>query len=132
MEQDLQIYENGQYKNVYLKTRYKRNGRDLVIEGGKKVPEFMGLEDGNHIIVEKVDFAEGNKIEKPTYTMFSCKALYKGQEISFVLYERDHINWASAGGVGDKVKISCIKETIVNKKTGSEMLVDNLVFEPVN
>lgn len=131
MEQDLQIYENGQYKNIYPKTRYKRNGKNYVIENGQKVPLFLGLEDGNHTIVKKHKFVDGKKIEKPTYTMYVCIVEYKGEEVSFILYENDHEKYSSAGGVGDKVKISLKKETMVNPVNGQEQMIEKLYFDKV-
>lgn len=131
MEQELEIYENGNYKNIYPKTRYKREGGKFVIEGGKKVVLFQGLEDGNHVIVTKTNFAEGKKIEKPTFTLYSCGVNYKDQLVTFALYESEHARFASAGGAGDKVKISCQKELVVNPKTGTESMADKLYFEKV-
>lgn len=132
MEQDLKIYENGQYKNIYPKTKYKRNGPKLVLdENNKKIPLYEGLDDGNHIVVEKTSFAEGKKIEKPTYVMYVCQVTYKGEDVSFVLYETEHAKYASAGDVGDKVRITLRKESVVNQKTGNEMMVERLYFDKV-
>lgn len=131
MEQELEIFENGNYKNIYPRTRYKRAGGKVVIDNGKKVVAFQGLEDGNHIIVEKSGFAEGKKIERPEFTLYVCGVKYKDEMVSFALYENDHAKFASAGGVGDKVKISCKKELVVNLKTGVENMVDKLYFEKV-
>lgn len=130
-EQDLEIKANGDFKNIYLKTRYNRDSKgDLVLKDGKKVVLEQGLEDGNFVIVEKV-FPTGMKIEKPTYTFYSCKVKYKDDEVTFILYENEHEQYLSCGGQGDKVKISLTKETVINKKTGAESLRDCLHFEKI-
>jgi len=129
MKQDLEIYENGAYKNIYLKTKYKRDkSGNIELSDGKKIPLFRGLDDGNHVLVEKTGFIEGRKIEKPTYTLYSCQVKYKEQVVSFVLYETEHSLFASCGGIGDAIKISLKKEFGVNRKTGVEQVFERLSF----
>ena len=133
MEQDIEIIPNGKFKNINLKTKYKRDSQNnLVIEDGKKVIIAQGLDDGNYITVKKTKFAEGRRVDRPTYTFFSCGVEYKGEEVSFILYEDDHAKFASCGGLDDTIKISLKKELKLNKKTGQDILVDNLYFEIAN
>ena len=44
--------------------------------------------------------------------------------------QKDHENYAKCGGIGDKVKISCIKETVIVR--GEEKLAEVLHFEKVS
>jgi hypothetical protein len=131
MEQELEIITNGDFKNINLKSRYKRDSKgNFEVKDGKKVALQQGLEVGNHVILEKT-FAQGLEITKPTYTFFNCKVKYKNTDVSFVLYKDEHDEFASTGGVGDKVKATLFKEPYVNKKTGAEGLKEVLHFEVV-
>lgn len=132
VEQELEIYDSNGYKNIYLKTRYKRKGRNIVFDGNDKpIVLNKGLEANNFVIVEK-RFPEGMKIEKPTYTMFNCGVIYKGEECGFLLMnEFDHKKYAECGGIGDKVKITLVEEESVDKMTGKKTMYDNLKFELV-
>lgn len=104
-EQKIQVQSNGKYNNIYLKD-YK---------------DFKGLEPGNFIIVEKAGNystaykSEGVGKDNKPYTMFTCRVLYDGKDCSFTLFnEKQATQFNEAGGVGDKVKISC--ELYKNKK----------------
>lgn len=106
-EQELQIYDTGvedkknggTFKNIYLKTKTK------VDPSSGDVDVKKGLADGNHVIVQKV-FDKGFKIEKPNYTIFSCKVRYKDEEVTFILNEKEHERYVNTGGMDDKVKIT--------------------------
>lgn len=117
VEQTLEIVPNGQYKNINLKPKLN-----------KGIP---GLDNGNHIIVEKTNFAEGMAINGKFGTSYSCRVTYRGEEVSFFLNEKEHQQYAQTGDVGDSVKITLTKEPFVNKKTGVEMLFNKLTFELV-
>ncbi len=123
-EQKLEIIENGQYKNLKLKSN--------TVKGIK------GIDTDKYVMIEKV-YAEGLKIESKIYKKFdgspaisySCAVLYEGEECSFFLNEKEHETYSITGGEGDKVKITLTKDIVPNKKTGAEMVVQNLHFELV-
>ena len=131
MEQILTPEVKGQYKNLTLKTRYKREGKNVVLdENRKKIVLSQGLEDGNHIMIKK-KFKSGVEIAKPTYTIYSCVVEYKGEDVSFIVYKADHEKFEKAGEPGDMVKISLTKEVSINPKTGAESLIEVLHFDKV-
>lgn len=119
-EQQLTPIVNGKYLNLDIKPK-KGVG---------------GLSNGNHIIVEKA-FVEGQAVASTKYfnkdgspqVSYTCKAKYNDQDVSFWLNENEHTKFAAVGGVGDKVKITLTKETMVNPRTGVEMLINRLSFE---
>jgi len=123
-EQKLEIKENGQYKNIELKSKLHKG--------------IVGLDDGNYVIVEKV-FTEGYEFiserlkdaNGDPLKSYSCRVLYgeENTEVSFWLNAREHKIYAELGGIGDKVKIILHKETMINPKTGTEMLINKLSFE---
>jgi len=113
MEQEINIVENGQYKNINLKP--------------KPMKGITGIDNGNYIIVEKV-FAEGFENEGKFGKSYSCKVRYKDEECSFWLNEKEHAIYGPLGGVGDLIRISLNKESFVNPKTGVEMLYNKLTF----
>lgn len=103
MEQELDIIEieskGTVYKNLNLKTKKDNKTGGFI----------SGLTVGNYVIVEKL-FAEGYKNTK-TYNgkevnSFSCKVIYKGEEVSFWLNEAEHDAFAETGGVGDDIKVT--------------------------
>jgi len=122
VKQELEILKNGQYSNLNLKPKLNKG--------------LKGLDDGNHIIVEKV-FAEGYEYISKTLKdyndeplkSYSCKVLYNGEEVTFWLNAKEHEVFKDIGGIGDNVKISLKKEPTVNKFTGVEMLINRLYFE---
>jgi len=124
MEQEIKIVENGQYKNINLKSKLHKG--------------IKGLEDGNHIIVEKV-YAEGREYQSPTLKdrngdplmSYSCRVVYLDNEVSFWLSAFEHETYQALGGEGDKLKITLNKEPFVNPKTGAEMILQKLSFEAV-
>jgi len=113
-EQTLEIVQNGEYKNINLKPKLNKG--------------IAGLNDGNFIVVEKV-FAEGYEVESKFGKSYSCRAKYKGDEVSFWLNAKEHDVYKDLGGIGDSVKITLKKEAFVNPKTGVEMLIARLYFE---
>ena len=130
-EAKLEIYENTSngktYKNIALKSKLDKNTKAVVMQG---------LEDGEFIIIEKGNFAEGRSVMsgvgqngKP-WNMFSCAVKYNGDDVSFILYDRDHEAYADCGGVGDKLKISLTEEKMVTPM--GKRLIDKLSFEIVN
>lgn len=130
-EQQLEIKENNGYKNITLKTKYKRDSKgNLELENDNPIVVDQGLEVGNHIVVEKT-IVDGLKVAGRYGDSYSCKADYAGQEISFWLNPIEHEQWASTGGVGDKVKISLEEVTKTNKKSGAKQIFNNLVFETI-
>lgn len=119
MEQELTITttvgkDGKEYKNINLKSKPLKN--------------IKGLDDGNSVTVEKV-FAKGYEIESTYGKIYSCKVKYKDDEVTFILNPKEHEVYESLGGIGDKVKITLHKKTIMNKKTGVEMIIPVLSFE---
>ena len=112
-EVSLEIEKNGQYNNL----------------------NFKGFkDDGSYIIVEKDGFADGYKLDKLTINknpMYSLSLIYKDTKCKSLLFsEGDADNYASAGGVGDKVKIIFHKEFATNAKD-KDYVKKTLVFEKV-
>lgn len=116
MEQKLKIETNGKYKNISLKANPMKNRE--------------GIDDGNYIVVEKL-YPNGKEISQATYTIYSCGVRYLGEEVSFILNEREYELFQQYE-VGDNVRITLKKETFINKKTGGESLIKKLYFEKVN
>ena len=133
MEQKLEIYTNGTFKNIYLKDRYQRDKKGNVLTGADGMPTVTnkGLDIGNHVVVEK-RFADGMKVEKPSYTSYNCGVIYEETDCAFFLYEKDHQKYAACGGQGDLIKISLKEERITDKKTGKPKLIEVLEFEKVD
>lgn len=119
-EQEIEIVENGEYKNLNLKPR--------PLKGVK------GLEYGNYVIVTK-NFAEGKPITGTAngrpYTIYSCGVKYKDQDVTFVINDKEHDVYKSLGGVGDRLMVTLEKYTFTNPKTGMEGSVPRLKFELV-
>jgi len=113
-EQELEVTQNGEYKNINLKPKLNKG--------------IAGLNDGNFITVAKV-FAEGYEVTSKFGLSYSCRANYKGDEVSFWLNEKEHAVYKDIGGVDDSVKITLKKEPYVNPKTGMEMILNKLYFE---
>ena len=82
-EQKISIIKNGQYNNIKLQE----------------------LSNGNHTIKEKT-FVEGMEIQGKFGLSYSCKANYNSEEVSFWLNPKQHEQYISAGGIGDKIKIT--------------------------
>jgi len=116
VEQELDIIENGQYKNINLKPKLNKG--------------IAGLEKDNYVIVEKT-FAEGREHVSQYGKSYSCGVSYRGEDVTFWLSEKEHIVYKELGGIGDRVKITLTKESFVNKKSGVEMLYNKLNFELV-
>lgn len=105
--------------NLNLKTRVDKTTGEVSI----------GLKPGHYIELEKV-FVEGYEHKKPGYNFYSCKAIYQGQEVSFILSEREHDMYKELGGIGDIVRISA--ESYTYKYQGVEKKGLKLNFERVN
>lgn len=123
MEQELKIYStagrNGKtYKNIYLKTRVDKFTNTV----------FEGLTANNSVVLEKAKYAKGLEKDMGDYKFYICSVMYKGEECSVTLSEREHDAFSQIGGVGDKVRVTAKADT--NKKTGKPYMA--LVFEPAN
>ena len=120
MEQDLEIIKNGEYKNINLKTRVDKSTGQVQ----------QGLTKDNYIIVEKVDFDKSLKVDKGSYNLYRCTALYKDEVVSFFLNRDDEGEaWDETGGLNEKVKITAT--SIPYKYKGEEKTRLGLVFELV-
>ena len=122
MEQKLEITKTSkgdkEYNNLNLKTKVDKATGSVV----------QGLNVGNHIIVEKGEFAEGKEVGQ--YGSFLCNVKYEGVDVAFFLKDKEHPNFAACGGCGDKVKITMTsKQYTYNGKEGTSLVP---VFEPVN
>jgi hypothetical protein len=116
MEQKLEIKTNGNFKNIDLKPKLHKG--------------IKGLDNGNHIVVEKI-YKDGLEKDGQYGKYYIIKALYLEQEVSFFLNEKENEAFSNVGTVGDKVKITLKKEDFVNKKTGVESRINKLFFEKV-
>ncbi len=115
-EQELDIVENGAYKNINPKPNANKG--------------IKGLDIDNFITVEKV-FAEGLEIasKNPKWSPFySCKVKYKNEEVSFLCSQKEHDIFKEVGGIGDNIKIILVEERKVNKNNVTT-LVNTLKFE---
>ena len=134
-EQILEITENGEYKNIQVKTQYEwdKNAKQFKFDPeANKIVNFQGVKPDHYIVVEKGDFAEGYPYEGKFGTSYSCRVNYSGEEVSFWLStEWSHKAFAEAGDVNDKVKISCAMVEKLNKKLGVKVPVEVLTFEKV-
>jgi len=117
VEQDLEIREAGEYKNLDLKPNLKRG--------------VKGIDNGNHIIITKNVYAEGMEKEGNYGKYYICQVEYKGEDVGFLLSAKEHAPYKDCGGVGDKVKITLNKEEYTNPKSGIQMLIPRLSFELV-
>ena len=115
-EQKIEIVQNGDYKNIRLKPNIKKG--------------FKGLENGNHIVVEKL-YDESRELQGKYGAFYSCGVKYMDNEVSFILNPKEHKKFDKVGEIGDKVKITLNKESFVHPKTGVEMLINRLSFEKV-
>ena len=101
--QELDILDSGilnkktdkNYLNINLINRFDKVSGEVT----------KGIAVGNHIIVQKV-FEKGYENIKPKYTIYSCLVRYKGQEVGFPLFDKDHEFFASCGGVDDNIMIA--------------------------
>lgn len=120
-EQELQIYTNGEYKNVFLKTKTDKKTGEVK----------QGLTLGNHVILEKGEFAEAYVHEAPNYTSYKLEFIYKGELVAYWTYREDEAtDWNDVGGTGDKVKVTAV--SIPYKYKGKEQTRLGLSFELVS
>jgi hypothetical protein len=134
-EQVLEIKEvqsgENTYNNIMIKTRYAWNMGKKQFEfddNGDKIIKEQGIKPEHYVIVEKI-YAEGKEFEGKYGKSYSCGVKYKGKDCSFWLPELQHKEFAKAGGIGDKVKISCTLVEKLNKKLGVKVPVEVLKFE---
>jgi hypothetical protein len=95
-EKTLEIYKNGEYNNIVLKTRVDK----------KTNMPFIGLNYDEFIVVEK-NYVEGRPFGQ--YGSFSCSVKYQDKDVTFVLNGDQHNTYKALGGVGDKVKITAYR-----------------------
>lgn len=115
-EQTLEIQENNGFKNLNLKPKLHKG--------------IKGLDNGNHVVVNKL-FKDGLEKTGQYGKFYIIKALYQDQEVSFMLSEKEHTGYRDCGEIGDNIQILLSKESVVNKKTGVEMVYNKLNFERV-
>lgn len=114
----IEVKQSGQYKNVTLLTKYKRNGVNLVLDAEQKpIVVQKGLGINESVVLEKSAYAEGkefpSKFKKKDGSQgnptFLCRAILDGEgEVGFFLSLAEHNQWKALGGVGDKVKVTCV------------------------
>jgi len=117
MEQDLIIREAGQYKNLDFKPNLKKG--------------YKGLDNGNHIVITKNNFAEGMEKEGQYGKFYVCQVEYKGEDVGFILNEKEHTLYKDCGGVGDKLTVTLNKVEYLNPVTNIQMLLNKLAFKLV-
>ncbi len=101
--QELEILDSGvknkktgkNYLNINLINRFDKVTGEVT----------KGIAVGNHIVVQKV-FEKGYENIKPNYTIYSCLVRYKGEEVGFPLFDKDHEKFAACGGVDDNIMIA--------------------------
>lgn len=122
----------GTEQKLEIQTNIGKDGKEYYNLNLKPKPlkNIKGLDDGNFIIVEKV-FIEGYEIESKYGKIYSCKVKYDNKEPTFILNEKEHAVYKNIGGIGDGVKITLNKRSVLNKMTGMEMIVPTLSFEKV-
>jgi hypothetical protein len=131
-EGKLEIQQNGDYKNVSLTTKYKRNGLKLTLDGeGNKQVKQQGLDDQEYVVLTKV-FAEGMKKETKYGETYLCRCKYNDEDVSFFLKPIEHERFAAVGGEGDQIKATNVKVKKVHPTLGVEVEYNNLNFEKVN
>lgn len=122
-EQTLEVTTNGKgYKTINLKNKYG-------VENNKKIIKVQGIDPDNYAIVTK-KYLDGFEVDGKFGKSYSCKVEYAGEEVSFWLNAKEHEVYSTLGGVDDRIKISCKKETFLNK-SGLEVTYDKLFFEKV-
>jgi len=127
------IKENGQYKNLVIKTKYKWDASKrmhVYDENNKKIVVDQGLKPDESLEVVK-KFAEGREVVTKYGTSYSCGVEYQGEEMSFWLDEKQHEKYKNLGGEGDKVRITCKLETYFDKRVGVDKTIEVLFFEKV-
>jgi len=123
----LPIVKRGNYKDIVLKTKYKRNGVVMELDDeDRPIVIQQGIKKDNYIIVEKID-VEGYEKDGQYGKSYAWKVMYENEEVSFWLNgksaEKDNKSLIDCGGMGTKVKISLTKE--------GKYKVDTLHFEKV-
>jgi len=132
-ETTLPIVQNGKYNNITVETKYEWDKAKKVFKFGadnKKIVKAQGLRPGEFIIVEK-KFPDATEREGQYGKYYTVLVNYLGSDVGFFLNERYVNTWNNLGGVGDKIKISCVTEMQLNRKAGVEVPVDFLKFEKV-
>ena len=108
---DLEIKENGQFKNINLKKDLKKD----------------------HFTVVEKKFAEGlpKTFSKNgrSWTSFVVSAKYKDEDVTFFLNEKEHDVFKVTGGIGDKVKVSKTLDSY--EYQGATKYFEKLSFEKV-
>jgi hypothetical protein len=131
-EPTLEIQSNGQYKNIIVQTKYEWNKtkKEFIFgPDGKKKVKAQGLKPGESIVVEK-RFAEGRPFGE--FGGINAGVIYAGEDVSFPLDAKYAEAWNNCGGVGDRIRVSCVTENRFNKKVGVEVPTEVLKFEKVN
>lgn len=102
-ERKLKIVENKGYKNLDFKEK-----ATVVLNGKEVKTEEFVLDDG-FVFIQKsyVEGLEkvGSKAGK-TWKFYICKGKYAGDEVSFILTEREHEAYKVLGGVDDTIKVT--------------------------
>ena len=114
VEADLPIRQNGEYKNIDLKS--------------KPLKGIKGLEEGDHIIVEKLYDAckeHTGKFGKFYTTAFK----YKNETVGVIFNAKEREAFDGLGGANTRIKIIGTKNSFVNPKTGGETVFPGLMFE---
>lgn len=125
------IVQNGQYNNLVLKTKYKKNGKMFVFDSdGNKIVDVQGIPSGKDIVVSK-KYIEGREVAGKFGLSFSCLVTYNGTECSFFLNQKEHDVYKTVGGIDDSVKISLVVEPYLNPVTGIKGEAERLYFEKV-
>ncbi len=129
-EKTLPIYKKDNYNNIYLKTKYERKGKNLIIQDGKKILKHEGLNHDEYIIVTK-EIKEGKQVINTFGNSYICRVTYNGETCSFFLNETEHEIYKDVAEVGEQVKISMTIEKYIHKISGVEMEKQKLTFTKI-
>lgn len=125
----LEIKKNGEYNNITLKNKYKRQGLKLILDDNKqKIIIQQGLNPGQSCTITK-KYAEGKPIETKYGTSYSCIADYEGTEVSFFLKPSEHEKYAQTGGEGDQIIITNTIQKYTHPTLGVELEKEVLTFK---
>lgn len=127
---ELEVKQNGKYKNLTLKNKYK-------VENGKRELVEQGMSPGEYIVVSK-EFDEGKPIKtkfektngEPKFNYLSG-VTYNNEQVSFFLKEQEHLFY-KAMPIGEDFKLGVIKTSFVNPKNAMETYYDKVVCEKID
>lgn len=116
-------------QKLEIKTKQGTDGKEY------KTIDLKDLEIGNEVIIEK-NYANPSGIERISKKygtpFWIITASYDGEKVGFIIgNKREFAQFETAGGVGDKVRITKFEETLINPRNKSKSIWPRLKFELV-